>query len=155
MTRFEGSLGLRFYPWDFMYTLYRPPFCPHSRFIRRVLGEPGLDLRLVEERAWERREGFLLLNPAAATPVLMADGFPPIPGAGIIAEYLDETHGLEAGDRRLLPAPMAHRVEVPPLIARFNEKIFAEAPDPPLAERIRQPLMSREDWSRAAPACHQ
>ena len=66
-----------------MYTLYHHPFCPHSRFIRLVLGEHGLDLRLVEERAWERREGFLVLNPAAATPVLLADGFPPIPGAGI------------------------------------------------------------------------
>ena len=66
-----------------MYTLYHHPFCPHSRFIRLALGEHGLDLRLVEERAWERREGFLVLNPAAATPVLMADGFPPIPGAGI------------------------------------------------------------------------
>jgi glutathione S-transferase len=72
-----------------MYTLYHHPFCPHSRFIRLVLGEHGLDLRLVEERAWERREGFLVLNPACATPVLLADGFPPIPGAGIIAEYLD------------------------------------------------------------------
>src|SRR5437899_901612 len=63
-----------------MYTLYHHPFCPHSRFIRLVLGEHGLDLRLVEERAWERREGFLVLNPAAATPVLIADGFPPILG---------------------------------------------------------------------------
>ena len=94
-----------------MYTLYHHPFCPHSRFIRLVLGEHGLDLRLVEERAWERREGFLALNPAATTPVLLAEGFPPIPSAGIIAEYLDETHGMEAGERRLLPVSMAARVE--------------------------------------------
>jgi hypothetical protein len=73
LTRFEGSFSRRdFTLWDFMYTLYHHPFCPHSRFIRLALGEHGLDLRLVEERAWERREGFLLLNPAAATPVLMA-----------------------------------------------------------------------------------
>src|SRR5947207_9984111 len=104
-----------------MYTLYHHPFCPHSRFIRLVLGEHGLDLRLVEERAWERREGFLVLNPAGATPVLMADGFPPIPGAAIIAEYLDETHGLEAGERRLLPASMAGRVEVRRPMAWVNE----------------------------------
>src|SRR3954471_381288 len=94
-----------------MYTLYHHPFCPHSRFIRLALGEHGLDLRLVEERAWERREGFLLLNPAAATPVLLADGFPPIPGAGIIAEYLDETHGLEAGEPRPLPGSVAEAGE--------------------------------------------
>ena len=59
-----------------MYTLFHHPFCPHSRFIRLVLGEYGLDLRLVEERAWERREGFLALNPAGTTPVLIAEGLP-------------------------------------------------------------------------------
>lgn len=50
-----------------MYTLFHHPFCPHSRFVRLVLGEYGLDLRLVEERAWERREAFLVLNPAGTT----------------------------------------------------------------------------------------
>ena len=85
-----------------MYTLFHHPFCPHSRFIRLVLGEHGLDLRLVEERAWERREAFLALNPAGTTPVLIAEGFPAIPGAGIIAEYLDEVHG--AADRRAAAA---------------------------------------------------
>ena len=48
-----------------MYTLYHHPFCPHSRFIRLVLGEHGLDLRLVEERAWERREDFSRSIPRA------------------------------------------------------------------------------------------
>ena len=45
-----------------MLTLYHHPFCPHSRFIRLAIGEYGLDLRLVEERVWERREAFLVLN---------------------------------------------------------------------------------------------
>jgi len=52
-----------------MYTLFHHSFCPHSRFIRLALGEHGLDLRLVEERVWERREAFLALNPAGTTPV--------------------------------------------------------------------------------------
>src|SRR5256886_17198722 len=136
-----------------MYTLYHHPFCPHSRFIRLVLGEHGLDLRLVEERAWERREGFLVLNPAGATPVLMADGFPPIPGAGIIAEYLDETHGLEAGERRPLPASMAERVEVLRLMAGVNEKIFEEGSNPLGTERIYKRFMS-EGKGGGAPATH-
>ena len=46
-----------------MFTLFHHPFCPHSRFIRLVLGEYGLDLQLAEERPWERREEFLILNP--------------------------------------------------------------------------------------------
>src|SRR6202158_1507422 len=94
----------------FMFTLFHHPFCPHSRFIRLALGEHGLDLRLVEERAWERREAFLALNPAGSTPVLISEGQPAIPGAGIIAEYLDETYGAGMGERRLLPTAMGGRV---------------------------------------------
>jgi len=94
-----------------MFTLFHHSFCPHSRFIRLALGEHGLDLRLVEERVWERREAFLALNPAATTPVLIADDQSAIPGAAIIAEYLDETRGAGMGDRRLLPAAMNERIE--------------------------------------------
>ena len=52
---------------------------------------------------WERREEFLVLNPAGTTPVLVEEGRPAVPGAAIIAEYLDETRGGELGDLRLLP----------------------------------------------------
>src|SRR4029079_3234520 len=93
-----------------MITLFQHPFCPHSRFVRLVFGEYGLDLKLVEERVWERREDFLKINPDARTPVLIEEGRPAVPGAMIIAEYLDETRGTEAGDRRLLPAGASSRV---------------------------------------------
>ena len=56
---------------------------------------------------WERREAFLALNPAGTTPVLFADGMPPIPGAAIIAEYLDEAYGAEMGAKRLMPDTIA------------------------------------------------
>src|ERR1700682_4064076 len=105
-----------------MYTLFHHPFCPQSRFIRLALGEHGLDLRLGEGRAWERREAFLALTPAGTTPVLIAEGRPPIPGAGIIAEYLDETQGAAMGERRLLPTSMGERIEVRRLMAWFNDK---------------------------------
>ena len=137
---------------DFMYTLYHHPFCPHSRFIRLVLGEYGLDLRLVEERVWERREAFLVLNPAATTPVLIAEGFPPIPGAAIIAEYLDEAHALEVGEKRLLPVSMGDRIEVRRLMAWFNEKFFEEASNPLVTERIYKRFMSEENGGGAPAA---
>src|SRR4030081_779907 len=95
-----------------MITLFHHPFCPHSRFVRLVLGEFGAAPRLVEERVWERREEFLALNPEGTTPVLIEEGRPAVPGSAIIAEYLDETHGSEHGDRRLLPAEPSARVEV-------------------------------------------
>ncbi len=125
-----------------MYTLLHHPFCPHSRFVRLALGEAGRDVRLVEERVWERREAFLLLNPAGTTPVLTTDGFPPMPGASLIAEYLDETHGAALGERRLLPVAMAERIEVRRLMAWFNEKFFEEVSGPLVTERIYKRFMS-------------
>ncbi|MEA2881142.1 MAG: glutathione S-transferase [Bradyrhizobium sp.] len=125
-----------------MFTLLHHPFCPHSRFIRLALGEVGRDVRLVEERVWERREAFLVLNPAGTTPVLTTDGFPPMPGAGLIAEYLDEAYGPAMAERRLLPVAMAERIEVRRLMAWFNEKFFEEVSGPLVTERIYKRFMS-------------
>ncbi|MFG3756182.1 glutathione S-transferase family protein, partial [Klebsiella pneumoniae] len=96
----------------------------------------GLDVRLVEERVWERREAFLALNPAGATPVLVDEGVPAIPGAGIIGEYLDEYHGAELADHRLLPTTPAERIEVRRLMAWFHDKFYEEASGPLVTERI-------------------
>ena len=128
-----------------MYTLFHHPFCPLSRFARLAVGEHGLDLRLVEERPWERRAAFLAMNPAGTTPVLIADATPAIPGAAVIAEFLDETHGPAMGDRRLLPVAMDDRIEVRRLTAWFNEKFFEEASAPLVTERIYKRFMSEED----------
>ena len=119
-----------------MLTLFHHPFCPHSRFVRLVLGEFGLEARLVEERVWERREEFLALNPAGTTPVLLAEGQPPVPGAAIIAEFLDETIGPELGDRRLMPRDHGRRVEVRRLMSWFSDKFFAEVSGPLTTERL-------------------
>ena len=125
-----------------MFTLFHHPFCPRSRFVRLALSEHGLDSRLVEEKVWERREAFLVMNPAATTPVMTAEGMPPIPGASIIAEYLDETHGASLGEHRLLPQQAAERIEVRRLMSWFNEKFYEEASGPLVTERIYKRHMS-------------
>jgi glutathione S-transferase len=127
-----------------MLTLFHHPFCPHSRFIRLALAEHGLEHRVVEERVWERREEFLMLNPAAATPVLVAEGYPAVPGAATIAEFLDETTGAELHERRLLPVEIGRRIEVRRLTAWFNEKFFAEVSGPLVMERFYKRLMRIE-----------
>jgi len=119
-----------------MLTLFHHPFCPHSRFIRLTLAEHGLEHRVIEERVWERREEFLMLNPAATTPVLVAEGYPPVPGAATIAEFLDETSGAAMAERRLMPAESGRRVEVRRLASWFNEKFFAEVSGPMVMERF-------------------
>src|ERR1017187_7673457 len=59
-----------------MLTLFYHPLCPFSRYVRLILGEYGIEVRLVEERFWERREGVLLLHPAGPNPVLGGGGPP-------------------------------------------------------------------------------
>jgi glutathione S-transferase len=119
-----------------MLTLIHYPLCPHSRFVRLVLEEIGLPPRLVEERVWERREEFLALNPAGTTPVLVEEGVPPVPGATIIAEYLDETRGSKLARFRLMPAEPGGRVEVRRLMSWFNDKFFEEVSGTLVMERI-------------------
>jgi glutathione S-transferase len=118
-----------------MSTLFHHPFCPHSRFVRLVLNEYGVATRLIEERTWERRRDFLAINPAGTTPVLVEEGLPPVPGAGIIAEYLDELCG-DTFERRLLPRQARQRVEVRRLMSWFNDKFFAEVSGPLTTERL-------------------
>src|SRR5260370_41437156 len=101
-----------------MLTLFHHPICPHSRFVRLVLEEYGLPVRLIEERVWERRSDFLMLNPAGTTPVMVEEGVPAMPGAGVIAEYIDETRGAGAAERRLMSTERGARIEVRRLNAR-------------------------------------
>lgn len=124
-------------------TLFHHPFCPHSRFVRVVLSEYGTTVRLVEEHTWERREAFLAINPAGTTPVLVEDAGPAVPGADIIAEYLDETRGVLQADRRLLPEDSSGRVEVRRLTSWFNAKFFEEVTNPLVTEKIYKRYMGR------------
>jgi glutathione S-transferase len=125
-----------------MLTLFYHPFCPHSRFVRITAGEYGLSPKLVEERPWERRDEFLVLNPAGTTPVWLEEGRPPVPGAAIIAEYLDETRGDSLNSHRLLPADVSGRVEVRRLTSWFNDKFYAEVSGPLIMERVLKRQMS-------------
>ncbi|MBY0381451.1 MAG: glutathione S-transferase family protein [Xanthobacteraceae bacterium] len=127
-----------------MLTLFQHAFCPHSRFVRLVLGEYGLETELVEEKVWERDEAFLAMNPAGTTPVLVTDDGLTIPGAGVIAEYIDETIGPQTGERRLLPAAPEDRIEVRRLMSWFNEKFHEEVSGPLVTERVYKRFMKSE-----------
>ncbi len=119
-----------------MVQLYHHAFCPLSRFARVSLGEYGLEPDLIEERVHERRREFLVLNPAGQTPVLVDEAAGVVPGANIIAEYLDETRGLALGDHRLLPDDPLGRIEVRRLLEWFNTKFYAEVSSWLVQEKI-------------------
>ena len=99
------------------------------------LGEIGLEAETAEERFWERPEHLLALNPAGAVPVLREDGAV-LPGAGVIAEYLDETRGPRLNGRRLMPADPAARAEVRRLLEWFNVKFYDEVTSYLVTEKL-------------------
>jgi glutathione S-transferase len=126
-----------------MLTLFQHPISPLSRYIRLILNEYGVEVRLVEERFWERREEFLLLNPAGEIPVLVSEGQPAVPGASIIAEFIEECLPPDGADR-LLPHAPGERVEVRRLAAWFNDKFHAEVSAPLVTERVFKRHMTRD-----------
>jgi glutathione S-transferase len=127
-----------------MAILYHSPFCPNSRFIRLALAEMAMEPEIVEERPWERRREFLEINPSGLTPVFVEQGGLAVPGASVIAEYLDETRGLGLGNRRLLPDAPAGRVEVRRLLDWFLVKLHDEVTGYLVTEKIHKRFMGAE-----------
>jgi len=115
--------------------LYQFALCPHSRFVRLVLGEYGIPFEALDEPVWKRRPEFLAINPAGTTPVLVT-GSIVVPGAAVIGEFLDETQGPDFGERRLMPLSFEERVEVRRLVAWFHDKFFTEVTDHLVREKI-------------------
>jgi glutathione S-transferase len=110
--------------------------------VRLALAEYGLEPELIEERPWERRRDFLLLSAEGATPVLVDDRAPSIPGAEVITEYLEETRNSKTSERRLMPDDLVGRVEVRRLTNWFNGKFFAEVSQWLVTEKIFKRFLS-------------
>ena len=124
-----------------MWQLFQFPLCPFSRKVRLVLAEKGVGHELVRENPWERRDEFMDLNPAGETPVMVEpDQAVTLIGSQPIVEYFDETV-----DRM----PMIHgnaqlRAEIRRLTEWFDQKLYHEAVEPLMHERMRKRLVSRE-----------
>jgi glutathione S-transferase len=127
-----------------MVTLYHYPLCPHSRFARLLLGEYAIKPELVEEKPFERRREFLLLDPAGRTPVLVEHSGAVLSGCGPIAEYYDETRGISLGRHRLFPEDPSSRAEVRRLLDWFNLKFFQEVSNWLMTEKVYKQFMPRE-----------
>ena len=94
-----------------MASLFHQPVCPFSRKVRLVLGEKKFAVEFVEERPWERRLDFLMLNPSGEVPVLVGDAGT-IAGHYAITEWLEE----KGGALPLMPSGGLARAEVRRLI---------------------------------------
>jgi len=115
-----------------MRTLYHNWLSPHSRKVRIVLGEKKLAFDLEVEKTWERREGFLRLNPAGEVPVLVEANGTAISGGQVISEYLDECTPTPP----LMGAGPLERAEVRRLCQWFDEKFDREVTTNLVGEKI-------------------
>ena len=120
-----------------MVTLYHHPFCPHSRFVRLALGEMGIEPKLVEERAWERRRDFLLMAAEGATPVLVETTARPAGGRGDRRVPRRDPRARPRRPAALSTESPADRAEARRLTAWFNVKFFNEASHWIVREKIR------------------
>ncbi|MDQ0317222.1 glutathione S-transferase [Amorphus orientalis] len=101
-----------------------------------ALAEYDTKVELVTEHVWQNREAFLRLNPAGEVPVVIENDGPPLCGANVIMEYLEDTRGYAAGKRRMMPDNPDARAEVRRLCEWFLSKFHAEVSDPYVRERI-------------------
>ncbi len=130
-----------------MIELLHFPLSAASRFVRLILGECEISPTLIEERPWERREEFLIINPAGTLPVLVEDRGPPVCGAWAISEFLDETRSFALGDHALLPESSDGRAEARRLTDWFLNNFEAEVNSYLFSEKVEKPM--RRDGDRS------
>lgn len=114
-----------------MRTLYHYTLCPFSRKVRLILAEKKLDFDLEQEKFWEKREGFLHMNPAAQVPVFIDLNGTVIADSYAITEYLEETYP----EKPLIGASISARSEVRRLTAWFDDKFAREVSLPLIFEK--------------------
>ena len=124
-----------------MRVLYHLPLSPFCRKVRLALAEKKLDFALEQERAWEKRDEFLALNPAGRVPVLVEEGGRAICDSTVIAEYLDEAYP----EIPLLPKTPLERAEARRLERWFDEMFHEEVTVKLLYEKVNK----RQRWREA------
>ena len=124
-----------------MRQLYHLPISPACRKVRLALAEKNVEFELVEERDWERRREFLMMNPAGEVPVLVEDEGTPISGSVAITEYLEETlTGVQ-----LMPSDPHERAETRRICDWFDRKFATEVSDGLLFEKVTKRFLGASE----------
>ncbi|MBN34794.1 MAG: glutathione S-transferase [Rhodospirillaceae bacterium] len=117
-----------------MRELYHVPLSPFCRKVRIALKEKGLPFALKIENVWERREEFLVMNPAGKVPVLVEADGTELADSQAIVEYLQEVQP----QPDLLGATPGQRAETRRLVAWFDEKMYVEATVNLFGEKVQK-----------------
>ncbi|MDE0943163.1 MAG: glutathione S-transferase family protein [Alphaproteobacteria bacterium] len=132
-----------------MRILYHFWLSPFSRKVRIALYEKGLEVELVVEKYWDRRQDFLAMNPSGQVPVLTEPDGVVLSDSQAIVEYLEECHP----EPNLMGDDPLDRAECRRLIAWFDEKFYGEVSELLLREKLLKRFMGmgepRSDLIRA------
>ncbi|WP_163848102.1 glutathione S-transferase family protein [Pseudooceanicola aestuarii] len=121
-----------------MAELFHVPLSPFCRKVRLSLAEKKIEVKLIEERYWEKDPAFLRRNPAGKVPVLKIDGHV-LSESAAICEYLEEVHP----EPSLMPSEPLARFEVRRLVAWFDDKFHHEVTSKLLYERVNKKVMKQ------------
>ena len=119
-----------------MRTLYHLWLSPFARTIRVMMVEKNLPFELEIEKTWERREGFLAMNPACDVPVLVEPDGNVFADSRVIMEYLDETYP----ERSLIGGDSITRAEARRLTQWFDVKFNVEVTENLVGEKLMKRL---------------
>lgn len=129
-----------------MYTLYHLWLSPFSRKIRVLLHEKSIEFDMVVEKVWERRDGFIKLNPAGKVPVLVDQEGNVFSDSQAISEYLEEIYP----EPNLIGHTPIEKAEVRRLISWFDEKFQFEVTRHLLGEKIMKKFLGLGEPSSKA-----
>lgn len=120
-----------------LYHLWLDPF---SRKVRLFLAEKNLPFELKIEKIWERRDDFLMLNPAGEVPVFVDLDGTTLASSYVICEYLEELHP----QPNLLGHTPLERAETRRLVAWFDNKFDREVTKNIVGEKIQKRFQRAE-----------
>jgi glutathione S-transferase len=121
--------------------LHHFPLDPASRQVRLALGEKRLTFTEAPERYWERRPGFIAINPSGVTPVLVEESGGErvvVCEVRAILEHLEAT----APETDLMGRDPAERAETRRLLQWFDRKFDYEVNGLLLHEKMEKRLLS-------------
>ncbi len=122
-----------------MNTLYHLPFSANSRLVRIALSEKKIDVKLIVEPIWERRDSFLALNPEGQVPVLLTNENISLSGAFVIIEWLEDM----SSENSLIGNDINFRAEARRIMLWFNNKFSLEVESSIVYEKIMKVFMGK------------
>lgn len=119
-----------------MNVLYHYPLSPFSRKVRLCLGEKRIEVKLVEERYWEKDAELMRRNPAGKVPILKLEN-KVLTESTAICEYLEDAYPQPP----LMPRSADDKYEVRRLISWFDDKFYHEVTTKLVGERVFRKVM--------------